>query len=184
MNDALKDSLRVFDFGGGSGFSYYTYGMYVSYPPDLQWISCDLPEAVMAGKKLAKKLNLSALTFTTEFADANDVDILMTYGTLQYIEHSLADLLKTLKTKPRYLLVHRVPFHDSAQYITVQNLLHSYVPYKIQNRSEFIKSILGLGYELVDSWNDQRTCSIPFHPEYFVSGYHGFYFRQKLTSDG
>jgi hypothetical protein len=35
-----------------------------------------------------------------------------------------------------------------------------------------------MGYELVDAWKNERTCSIPFHPEYFVDGYSGFYFRK------
>jgi putative methyltransferase (TIGR04325 family) len=177
LNNALKDSLRVFDLGGSLGFSYYTYGIYISYPEGLKWISCDVNEAVIAGKELVKELNLGGLEFTTNFSDANGVDILLTCGTLQYIEPALAVLLKTLDVMPQHLLVNQVPLYDFKQYVTIQNLTHSYVPYKIQNRSEFIKGILDLGYKLVDSWHDQRTCSVPFYPAHSVNGYHGFYFR-------
>lgn len=179
LNSALSDRSTVFDLGGNIGHSYYTYRSYISYPTNLKWVTCDLPEVVKVGRELARRFNLSALSFTEEFAEAQKANILMTCGTLQYLKLSLADLLKTLDRQPRHLLINQVPFYDGKQYITLQNLINSYVSYKIQNRSEFINSLTALGYELVDNWHYNRTCSIPFHPQRFVNAYHGFYFCRR-----
>lgn len=179
LNSALSDRSTVFDLGGNVGHSYYTYRSYICYPNDLKWITCDVPEAVKIGRELARKFNLSALSFTEEFAEAQKANILITCGTLQYLKSSLADLLKTLDRQPKHLLINQVPFYDGKQYITLQNLIHSYVPYKIQNRLGFINSLTALGYELVDDWHYTRTCSIPFHPELFVHAYRGFYFCRR-----
>ena len=96
-------------------------------------------------------------------------------------------MLSQLKSKPQHLIINHVPFYNGDEYITLQNLLivdsvnktqiASYTPYKIQNSAHFIDAIEKLGYELVDSWQQNRTCYIPFEPERFVDAYHGFYFR-------
>jgi putative methyltransferase (TIGR04325 family) len=102
---------------------------------------------------------------------------LLTCGTLQYIEPSLSEMLGQLKTKPRHILINRVPFYDGEMFITLQNIGYAFCPYKIQNRAEFIASLASIGYELIDSWTLSRSCYIPFHPERFVRNYYGFYLR-------
>lgn len=122
------------------------------------------------------------MSFTVDFADAEGADILLTVGTLQYIEASLAELLSQLKVKPRHVVINQVPFYDGSTFITLQNIGYAFCPYKIQNQAEFLASLTSLGYELIDSWEDGRTCLIPFHPQRFVSAYHGFYLRLNHTS--
>ena len=59
----------------------------------------------------------------------------------------------------------------------ISNIGYAFTPYKIWNRDEFIATLKAVGYELIDSWSYNRTCSIPFHPDRFVNAYHGMYFR-------
>lgn len=182
LREAFADSTTVFDWGGNTGYSYYAYQKYVPYPSSLSWAVCDLPEAVKAGNETLQRIHSPGLSYTTSATDAEGYEVLLTCGTLQYLEPSLAELLSQLKTKPRHLIIHHVPFHEGEQYFTLQNLLSSYVPYKIQNKTEFLASLNDLGYELIDSWEIDRTCRVPFHPECFVDAYHGFYLRQKSIS--
>jgi putative methyltransferase (TIGR04325 family) len=163
------------------GLAYYSYRQYLEYPEDFKWIVCDLPKAVEVGKKIAEKSkNTEQLSFITDLKDLKSVhNVFFTAGTLQYIEKSLSEIITEFSTLPEHILVQRVPVYDGKTYITLQNLINSAVPYKIQNRHQFIKEICDLGYELVDDWKNNRTCFIPFHPECFVDGYHGFYFRKK-----
>lgn len=177
LQSALADGSTIFDLGGNLGQAYYAYKKYLQYPQDLKWVVCDLPEIVKAGEKLAEKNDSSGLSFTVEFSDVEGANILLTNGTLQYLEPSCAGLLEQLKIKPKHILINQLPLYEGESFITLQNIGYAYVPYKIQNRAEFIRSLNALSYELIDSWHDYRTCSIPFHPERFVSGYHGFYFR-------
>ena len=187
LGEIFKHQSRLFDFGGNTGNSYYAYRNYISYPPALQWLICDVPEAVKVGNELLKRFSSPGLSYTTDIADADGFDVLLTCGTLQYLEPSLAQLLSDLQYLPQHLIINHVPCYDGDRYITLQNLLivdpvnntqiASYTPYKIQNRTELIESLEKMGYELVDSWQQNRNCYIPFHPERFVDFYHGFYFR-------
>jgi putative methyltransferase (TIGR04325 family) len=179
LKSAFAESLTVFDFGGNVGVSYYAFQKHLIYPDNLRWIVCDLPEIVKAGEKISQDNNVQNLSFTVEFAEADGIDILMTFGTLQYVEPSLAALLLQLNRKPRHLLINHLPLYDGETFVTLQNIGYAsaFTPYKIQNRTEFINSLVSLGYKLIDTWEWNRTLSIPFHPKRFVSAYHGFYFR-------
>lgn len=183
LAEIFKDRSTVFDLGGSTGSGYYAYRQYIAYPPAIKWLICDVPAAVKVGNELLQRFDSPGLSYTTNIADAEGFDIFMTCGTLQYVEPSLAELLSKLQSPPQHLIINHVPFYNGEEYITLQNLLVSYAPYKIQNRDRFIEALEKLGYELVDSWQQNRTCSIPFKPERFVDAYHGFYFRlQRLKT--
>ncbi|MEH1765143.1 MAG: TIGR04325 family methyltransferase [Nostoc sp.] len=177
LGSAFANSSTIFDIGGNVGHAYYTYKKFLQYPNDLRWIVCDIPEVIKAGEQLARKADNPGLSFTTQFADAEGAEILLTCGALQYIEPSLSEMLGQLKTKPRHILINRVPFYDGEKFITLQNIGYAFCPYKIQNRPEFIASLSSLGYELIDTWTWYRTCHIPFNPDRFVRNYYGFYLR-------
>ena len=177
LASAFKDSSTVFDLGGNVGVAYYGYQKHIQYPDNLRWLVCELPEIVKAGEDLARETDSPGLSFTVEFSDAEGSDILLTCGALQYIEPTLAELLAQLKAKPRHILINHVPFYNGTSFITLQNIGYACTPYKIQNRDEFLAALYSLGYELIDSWEDNRNCYIPFHPERFVDAYHSFYLR-------
>ncbi|ABA24432.1 conserved hypothetical protein [Trichormus variabilis ATCC 29413] len=177
LASAFRNSSTVFDLGGNVGHAYYTSKKFLQYPHNLQWLVCDIPEVVNAGEELAKKGNNPGLSFTVDFSQAENSDILITCGTLQYIEPSLAEMLNKLKKKPRHILINQVPFYDGETFITLQNIGYAFCPYKIQNRHEFIASLSAIGYELIDNWKLERSCAIPFHPERLVRNYQGFYLR-------
>lgn len=179
LASAFTKSSTVFDLGGNVGHGYYTYKKFLQYPADLQWLVCEIPEVVKAGEELARRGNNPGLLFTTEFNRSENSGILITCGTLQYIEPSLAEMLGKLQTKPRHILINQVPFYDGETFITLQNIGYAFCPYKIQNRHEFIESLAALGYELIDNWKLDRSCSIPFHSERFVRNYEGFYLRLR-----
>lgn len=186
LETALAESQRVFDLGGSVGRGYYAYQKYVEYPPNLQWQVCEVPSAVEAGNAIAQKRGITNLSFTTQQQAADGADVFITCGAPQYIQPSLAEILTSLTCQPCHLFIARVPFYDGPEYVTLQSILASkqpyklatICPYKIQNRDQFINGLEALGYELVESWKNDRICVIPFHPQRFVDGYHSFYFRR------
>jgi putative methyltransferase (TIGR04325 family) len=178
LREAFTDSSKVFDLGGNTGYGYHAYQKMIPYPSTLKWTICDLPQVVEAGQRILETTDSPGLTYTSNIADAEGSEIFITCGTLQYLEPSLGELLEKLAHKPRHLIVHNVPLCEGEEYFTHQNLMPAYVPYKIQNRGKFLASLNSLGYEIVDNWEINRVCRIPFHPERFVRAYHGFYLRR------
>ena len=179
LKSVFTDSNNVFDLGGNVGLAYYAYQRYLQYPDDLNWLVCEIPEVVKAGREIAVQKNISNLRFTSEFTEGDRCDILLSCGALQYIEPSLAQILQGYQEKPKHILTNHVPFCDNKSFITLQNLIYTFCPYKIQNKTEFISDLNDLGYELIDAWKINRNCIIPFRPDCFVPAYHGFYFRLK-----
>jgi len=138
---------------------------------------CEVPAVAIQGEQLAKRRNAQGLSFTTKFEDANDADILLAAGSLQFIEAPLPSLLSNLEQKPRHLLINRTPFCDTASFVTLNNTGPTICPYRIRNLAVFIAGLENIGYALVDIWKTpDLSCYIPFHPERTVEAYRGMYF--------
>jgi len=182
LRKAFEDSSTVCDLGGNTGNSYYAFRRYIPYPENVQWTICDLPEAVKSGEAMRQRTHCPGLSFTTDLATVENAEIFLTCGTIQYMNASLPDFLGHLKNRPRHLIVQRVAFYEGEEYFTLQNIYGIYVPYKIMNDANFVASLAALGYELVDRWSIDRPCVIPFHPDRFVKGQSGMYFRQRSHS--
>jgi putative methyltransferase (TIGR04325 family) len=177
LTRAFDDSTTLFDLGGNVGLGFYAYRSYIRYPENLRWVVCDIPELCRAGEQVALERKVECLAFTHDFKMAQGMDILLTCGTLQYLETSLAALLLGLTSKPRHILIQRVPMCDGPSFHTLQNIGYAVCPYRIQNKQEFFDSLERLGYRSIDSWKDSRECRIPFHPRRTVQGYLGAYLK-------
>lgn len=176
---ALKEISSVLDIGGGVGIDYYSFKQALNFSESLNWMVFDVPAAAKVGQEIATKNQCSNLTFIENLRQVKAVDLLLTNGALQYIEPSLSELIDQLPQKPKHLLVNYIPCYDGRTFFTIQNLKFSRCPYKIQGRTQFIKEIEEKGYQLVKTWDEPRTCLIPFHPDQFVESYPGFYFIRK-----
>lgn len=173
----MPEVKTVFDLGGRTGFSFYRYRSQIPYPPDLRWTVCDLPDVNEVGRRIALRRGETQLVFTGNPLDGDGADVYLTCGALQFFEESFAELLQRLKSKPRHLLVNRVPLTEKSEFFTLQHTTgRSIVPYHIDNIDRFISAVEALGYKLVERWANDRTCEIILRPDRFVRHYYGFYF--------
>ena len=175
----LPETRRVFDLGGNLGVAFYAYRSYLSYPPDLRWTVCEVPQTVAAGRILAQQKSESRVAFTDRRQDAEGADLFFSAGALQYIEEPLAEILRPLAARPRHLLIQRVPLADGSAFITLQNNGAWIVPYRADNAQQFVTSILQLGYELIDHWRVPRSLRVIDDSRHLVENYRGLYFRLK-----
>lgn len=175
-----KQSISVFDFGGNVGVHFYAYQKYIKYPDGLEWIVCDVPGIVKAGKELAHKRGCSTnLVFTDKFEDAKSKDIFLASGSIQYVDN-LSLSLASLSEKPQHLLLNILPFYEGERFVTLQNGGKVFYPSYIFNKTEFIDSIERIGYEMIDLWENRYFhCIIPLHPEKSGAFFHGLYFQLR-----
>lgn len=168
LRPLIAASPKVFDIGGHIGLHYYTYRRYLPGLERLSWKVCDVPAVAAAGKRMAdKRGDVPNMSFTSELRDVAGHDVVFAAGSLQYIDSpSLADLLKALPTRPRHLLLNKVPLHDRPTFVTLQNALVTFTPCRMLNRAEFLGSLAALGYRVVDTWDvPERDHFIPMEPE-------------------
>ena len=92
----LLPGLRsVFDFGGNLGWSYYSFQNYLSFPYGLAGRSA----TSRSSRRPARSSPASGsahLSFATDFADGDGCDLLLTCGTLQYLDRGLAEAARPL----------------------------------------------------------------------------------------
>ena len=73
----------------------------------------------------------------------------------------------------------KLPLHERAGFVTLQNGGPCFVPQYVFDRQRFLASFAEAGYELVDSWDDPSlSCHIPFHEASAVRSYSGLYLRR------
>jgi putative methyltransferase (TIGR04325 family) len=188
LGKLIADGTRIFDFGGNVGTHYLAYREYLDFPAGLRWIVCDLPAIVQAGRRLAEELAVdsASLSFTETFGAADGADVLLASGSVQSLEApTLADALSRLSRKPAHLLLNRLPLYSGGQFVTLQNGGSVFYPQLVFNERDFVGSLRGLGYELVDKWQDPTdSCFIPFHPDRSLPYYHGLYLTLRSIVGG
>lgn len=178
LSGLMPEVRNLFDLGGNIGMCFYQYRTQISYPQDFRWTVCDVPFVNEAGRKIAAERGETQLAFTDHRDDANNADVYLTGGMLQYVEGSFAEILAPLKDKPRHVLINRVPLTEGAPFVTLQHMGYSIVPYNIRKLTDFISSMEALGYRLEEHWKNDRFCEILLRPEHYVRNYHGFYFKK------
>jgi putative methyltransferase (TIGR04325 family) len=181
LTSILHGPMRLFDYGGHCGTHFYAYANYLTYPEGFSWTVCDLPEIVRAGREIATERQVTNLHFTDRFADADDADILLAAGSLQYIESpTFAASLAELRSLPKHLLLNKLPLHNTPTFATLQNGGVAFHPMYVFNRQEFVSSVCDVGYELADQWAvPSHSGRIPFYPEASFPAHSGLYFTLR-----
>ena len=177
--DAVAKGLRhVADLGGSVGIKYYAFGKFIEFPGDLRWRVIDVPAVVERGREFARQRGAgAALAFSTSPQDIDGVDVVLASGSLQYLPQTLPDLLRGTRQRPRRIVVNTTPFHDHAEFFTLNSVGAAFCPYRVQRTESFVDELSRLGYRLRDQWrNLGKPMHIPFHPEEDVSVYTGFCF--------
>lgn len=185
VSTLLRKGIRIFDFGGSIGITYYTFSRFLTYPEGMQWLVFDQPEVVAFGRELATREGAVHLQFTTELFDLEGTDLLVACGSIHYIETPFWDLIARLVDGPKHIILNKVPITDGPSFVTLTHYQGgSIVPLHVFNRSEFNASIAACGYTMVDSWrNPEVSIKLPMHPSHSVSALSGFYFKRLLKPE-
>ena len=172
----VKPGYRIFDFGGNTGVLFYNYQRRWAMPPGVQWIVCDLPAVIEAGRVFARAQPSDGLIFTSNFRDAAGADLLFTSGTLQYVPETVAELVANLgDAKPGHVLVNRTAMWDHETFFTLQSLGPAVCPYRVQNRREFVDGMEAEGYRVKDSWEcPESKINVRWHIHHRIRAYAGF----------
>lgn len=178
LRPLMTSGLKILDIGGHIGVAFYTYSSYIDFPNGLEWVVKDMPEICNVGRELAARRGVAGLSFVSELSLCKEVDVLLTAGAIQYVNGpGLAEIIKSLDAKPRHVIVNKIPLHETMSFVTLENFGAGYTPFHVHKRSEFIESMLEVGYRLRDAWkNPDHRLFIPFYPEHSLKAYSGLYF--------
>lgn len=176
-----NNEIKIFDFGGRFGGHYFRFAPFAR-DYKFSWRVCEVDKMALLGKA---RFETEQLKFTSSFEDVNHSDILISSGAIQYVEDlSLSVSLSALKSKPKYVLLARIPMQDHVKkFVTLQNHRIAFIPQYVFNKTDFLKEMDSIGYDLVDEWADLvDSCVIPFHRNLRASPYTGLYFKLRGES--
>lgn len=183
LSRILREERKLFDFGGHVGLAFYGLEAYLDYPTDLVWTVYDVPSVLEEGRRLLAQHPRTALRFSGELSELAQHTIFHASGSLQYVERPLAEQLARLGARPRHLILNKLPLYEGEPFVTLQNTMHSFNPYSVYNRAEFIRGLEALGYRVVDTWDDyERSCRLLDRPDVQIPHYSGLYLRLESAS--
>ena len=142
-------AVRILDFGGGLGFSYYQIREALASSEGFELCVVDLPEVCEKGRQLFK--DEPGITFHSSIADLDgrDFDILHIGSSLQYVEDWRAQLEGLCQLAPEYVLMANIPAGDIETYATAQNYYGSKIACWFFSVAELIATMRDNDYGLV-----------------------------------
>ena len=175
----IKSELRsVFDLGGGIGRLFFVLDRHLRFSDELVWTIHDLPFRKQSALAFASSKNENRIVFADEFSAASGTDLLIAVGALHYFEPTLADLISTLDSLPRHVIVNRSPCSNQMDIVTVQDCGNRVVPCKLHSITKLISEMERLGY----GTHCALACLRAPTPSSTLSGIHGAVLRVLLPS--
>jgi putative methyltransferase (TIGR04325 family) len=144
--------LKVLDFGGSLGSTYYQNKMFLDSISEVAWCIVEQPEFVKTGKEYFEDERLHFFCSIDECLKSFPVNVVLLSSVLQYLEepYILIDQIKLRNIK--YVIIDRTPFIEGTDRITVQKanprIYKASYPCWFFNKKKFIDK-LSLDYNLV-----------------------------------
>ena len=153
VRDAMGGRLRVLDFGGSLGSTYWRHRARWPMSPDFRWDIVEQRSFVEAGRRHLADTALRFYFNASEAEAADRHDVLLCSGVLQYLENPGDMLVEWSRLRIPFLLLNNLPLHDGApDRIRVQHVPPSIYPasYPVRffNRDAFLAK-LAPEYEIV-----------------------------------
>jgi putative methyltransferase (TIGR04325 family) len=178
LKQLYADNSRLVDVGGSIGLTYYGFRRYSGFPAGCTWTVVEVPKICAQGRQIAQRENAANLNFVSELAEAGACDFLLSAGALQFMPHSIPGLIESLRVKPRFVLLNKLPVTPAGDCWTLQNYGPAVTPHRLFNEHLLLDYFEGHGYRVRDRWEVQDLdCLIPFHPERFIRLFSGFLFE-------
>lgn len=128
--EASQGRLRVLDFGGGLGSSFWRHRAWLESIGGLRWDVVEQPGFVEAGRDALGGSRIRFFTSVEEACSVQDYDVVLASGVIQYLPDPDTVINAWMRRRFPMLLFNNLPLHDRADRIAVQ-----YVPPSIYSAS-------------------------------------------------
>ncbi|WP_324172642.1 TIGR04325 family methyltransferase [Sulfurimonas sp.] len=149
--------LKVLDFGGSLGSTYYQNKKFLDKLDDVSWGIVEQKHFVDIGKKEFEDERLKFFYDVNECVKKEKSNILLLSSVLQYIEKPYELLDDILKNDFEYILIDRTPFTKYIEKIKLQivpeTIYEASYPCRFFDESKFVKYFSDAGYNLFEEFN-------------------------------
>jgi putative methyltransferase (TIGR04325 family) len=118
IGEAKNNELRVLDFGGSLGSTFFQYRHALGNVAIKEWMVIEQSHFVEAGQS---EFENDVLKFRKEIPTGHKADVLLLFSVLPYVEHPHSLLNELVKTEVDYIVVDRTPIvKTNSDILTVQ----------------------------------------------------------------
>ncbi|KKP37070.1 MAG: hypothetical protein UR23_C0008G0003 [Candidatus Roizmanbacteria bacterium GW2011_GWA2_32_13] len=150
-----ENTLKVLDFGGSLGSSYFQNLNFFKHLKNIRWNIVEQNNFVKCGKEFFEDDNLKFYPSIEDCLFANEIDVLLASSSIQYLEDPYSFLHKIIDSNFEYIIIDRTPFLKNEDRITIQKvnpkIYNAVYPAWLLNENKFIKIIEGR-YERIADW--------------------------------
>lgn len=149
--------LKVCDFGGSLGSTYYQNKKFLDRLDDVSWNVVEQKHFVDVGKKEFEDDRLKFYHTVTEAIEKSKSNILVLSSVLQYIEKPYELLDEILESDFEYILIDRTPFSKNEERITLQivspSIYEASYPCRFFDKSKFLNYFNSENFELIEEFD-------------------------------
>lgn len=175
-----KNRLRVLDFGGALGSSYFQNLQFISDLDDVMWYVLEQKHFVSAGRKKIQTDSLRFIDSVSELPSGDFPNFVLLSSVLQYLEEPMDELKRIMALEPDFIAIDRTPVSSvMGDAIFVQNVPNSIYKASYPMRiliEEKILSTLGSSYSLVSRFKALDGSKVT---PLGVVGYNGYIFQRR-----
>jgi len=150
--------LRVLDFGGALGSSYFQCRHWLDHVPAVDWCVIEQPHFVATGNKQLANHQLRFADSITQVASHTPFDVVLFSGVLQYLPTPIEIVQQAAAIKPRFIVIDRTPTirathdHIRIQKQATRGLPPSSYPIRLFAESTLLQ-VASLGYRLLSRFD-------------------------------
>ncbi len=172
-----KGNLKVLDYGGSLGSSYYQNKIFLDTLNTLSWCIIEQPNFVEVGNEFFADEKLHFFNSLEECLELHNVNIVILSSVLQYLENPYWVLNQINKANIKYVCIDRTPFIRGKDRITIQKvnpkIYEARYPCWFFNKLKFVNFFKN-DYELIFEFDAIDNANIK-------SEFKGFLFKKKET---
>jgi len=149
--------LKVCDFGGSLGSSYYQNKKFLDSFDDVSWSIVEQKHFVDVGKEKFEDNRLKFFYSVDECKKEENPNVLLLSSVLQYIENPYELLDDILKNDFEFILIDRTPFSKMDEKITLQivppSIYEASYPCRFFDKTKFKEYFLNNNYMVIEEFN-------------------------------
>jgi putative methyltransferase (TIGR04325 family) len=150
----MNGILRVCDFGGSLGSTYYQNKVFLDKINKVSWGIVEQKHFIEVGKEQFEDKKLKFFYNVDECVKKEQSNILLLSSVLQYIEKPYELLDDILKNNFAYILIDRTPFSKSYEKIKLQvvppNIYKASYPCRFFDEIKFIQYFKNKNYKIIE----------------------------------
>jgi len=147
---SAKQQVRVLDFAGGNGITYYRLKPYLLHSSNVIWEVCDSSNM---GLEMGRNFSLKdeGIQFIERLPDKETrrYDVIHINTSLQYFPDYRTILNELFSFQPTYFILTRLLAGEISSYVTSQGVNGKRTPCRIINILEFCEFLKSNGYDLI-----------------------------------